>query len=146
MDMSGHGDMGGMGDDTGDSMGGDDHSSMSMAMTFYYSTTTPLFSDRWTPQNVGQYAGTCIFLIALALILRLLLALRPILETRVWSPRSPFPDESKEGDVRPLLNSQSRGLALVKRDVGRRWAGWKVSTAVVRATYEVLIAGVGYLL
>lgn len=126
-------------------MGGHDHGSMSMAMTFYYSTTTPLFSERWTPTNVGEYAGTCIFLIALAVILRLMLALRPILETRLWST-SQANGEDKDGDTRPLLNQRGQVLALVKRDVGRRWAGWTASTALGRATYEVVIAGVGYLL
>jgi hypothetical protein len=111
MDMGGHGDMGmdhDMGHDMGDDMGGGDHSSMSMAMTFYYSTTTPLFSERWTPQNIGEYAGTCIFLIVLAVILRVLLALRPILETRLWSASHPANKDDQDGDARPLLNPNGK--------------------------------------
>src|SRR3954466_13601409 len=34
-----------------------------MSMTFFTSTEAPLYSDSWTPRSLGQYAGTCIFLI-----------------------------------------------------------------------------------
>ncbi|GKT41137.1 uncharacterized protein ColSpa_01318 [Colletotrichum spaethianum] len=43
--------------------------SMSMAdmvMTFFEAVRTPLYSDAWTPGNEGQYAGTYVFLMALA--------------------------------------------------------------------------------
>ena len=46
----------------------------SMPMVFFTSTTTPLFSSRWSPTSTGSYAGTCIFLIALAVVFRGLLA------------------------------------------------------------------------
>ncbi|ETN44397.1 uncharacterized protein HMPREF1541_10577, partial [Cyphellophora europaea CBS 101466] len=48
----------------------------SMAMVFFTSIHTPLYSSAWTPSNAGQYAGTCIFLITLAAIFRALLAIR----------------------------------------------------------------------
>ena len=53
-----------------------------MSMTFYTSQETPLFSHAWTPNNLGNYAGTCIFLILLSFILRLLYAFKSRLETR----------------------------------------------------------------
>ena len=40
-----------------------------MMMTFFTSTKTPLLSEAWTPHSTGQYAATCVFLIALARIL-----------------------------------------------------------------------------
>jgi copper transporter 1 len=47
-----------------------------MAMTFFTSTNSPLYSISWMPESKKSYAGTCIFLIVLAAILRGLLAIR----------------------------------------------------------------------
>ncbi|KAJ5376823.1 Ctr copper transporter [Penicillium cosmopolitanum] len=57
-------------------------SSMSMPMVFTNSHTTPLFSNTWTPSSTGAYAGTCIFLILLAIIDRSLFALKAVMERR----------------------------------------------------------------
>lgn len=54
----------------------------SMAMVFFTSYMTPLFSSAWMPDSVGQYAGTCIFLIALSAIFRLLFGLKSYAEFR----------------------------------------------------------------
>ncbi|RMZ81351.1 hypothetical protein DV738_g2241, partial [Chaetothyriales sp. CBS 135597] len=66
-----------------------DHStsSMSMAMVFTNSHNTPLYSNSWTPTSAGGYAGTCIFLILLGVTLRLLLAVRSVLEQR-WAAQA----------------------------------------------------------
>lgn len=53
-----------------------------MRMTFFTSTTTPLYSIAWTPTSTGLYAATCIFLICFAVVFRGLLALRAGLERR----------------------------------------------------------------
>ena len=50
-----------------------------MAMVFFQSTATPLYSAGWVPAGPGSYAGTCIFLIVLALVHRVLIALRFVL-------------------------------------------------------------------
>lgn len=141
--------MGGMGGmDHGDSMSTTMYMS-EMAMTFFTSTSTPLYSNSWTPANRGQYAGTCIFLIALAVIFRVLIALRPILEARYWSNRpSPLstPSEStveKGVEVRELPAEMSGSFW---GDVGNAWSGWRVNSAGARATYDLVVAGVGYLL
>lgn len=55
-------------------------SSMSMMMVFTNSHTTPLYSASWTPNSAGSYAGTCIFLIVLASILRCAIAFKSIVE------------------------------------------------------------------
>ena len=70
-------DMGGM-----DGMSSSNSSSMSMAMemVFMNAYNTPLFSKAWTPSSTGGYAGTCIFLIILAVISRVLAAYRARLE------------------------------------------------------------------
>ena len=57
---------------------------MSMVMVFTTSHHTPLYANSWTPESGGAYAGTCIFLLVLAMIFRSLLALKTILEFR-WS-------------------------------------------------------------
>src|SRR5436190_971977 len=75
MDMTGH-DMSGARNDTKMDM------SM-MSMTFFTSLTTPIYSSTWRPTSQGSYAGTCLFLIFLAALLRVLLALQGYQE-RKW--------------------------------------------------------------
>ncbi|KAL5382552.1 hypothetical protein DPSP01_006393 [Paraphaeosphaeria sporulosa] len=102
-----------------------------MAMTFFSSTTTPLFSTTWTPASVGQYAGTCIFLIAFAAIFRALIAIRfnfdrfsaKIASTRGDNQAHLYTDEYK-GAHRP----------------------WRANEAVALGAMDVVIAGVSYLL
>ncbi|ETI23164.1 hypothetical protein G647_04961 [Cladophialophora carrionii CBS 160.54] len=72
MDMSSH---------DSDSM---DMQSMSMPMVFTTSHHTPLYGTGWTPSTGGAYAGTCIFLVFLAILLRLLFAGKSVLEQR-WA-------------------------------------------------------------
>src|SRR3954452_21536665 len=57
--------------------------STSMTMTFKNSHNTPLFSNAWTPSSSGAFAGTCIFLIVLAVIDRCLIAFKAVME-RHW--------------------------------------------------------------
>ncbi|TDZ29589.1 hypothetical protein C8035_v011145 [Colletotrichum spinosum] len=118
-----------------------------MTMTFFQAFQTPLFATSWTPSTQGQYAGTCVFLVVLACILRLLLAVKPILEDRFWR-NNPAYDSDKQpfyahggGEVEPGL-----GASVVRRDIVGRWRGWRAGAAAARATYEVLVGGVGYLL
>lgn len=58
------------------------HSSGHMSMAFVTSRTTLLYSENWQPRSAAGYAGTCIFLIVLASILRCLFALKAVLEQR----------------------------------------------------------------
>ncbi|KAK3938585.1 Ctr copper transporter family-domain-containing protein [Diplogelasinospora grovesii] len=58
-----------------------------MAMTFFNSLTTPLFVSSWEPTTAGAYAATCLFLIFLGVLGRLLIAIKPVLEETVWSRR-----------------------------------------------------------
>ncbi|OAP56780.1 hypothetical protein AYL99_08892 [Fonsecaea erecta] len=64
-------------------------SSMSMSMStmpmvFTTSHHTPLYGNGWTPTTSGGYAGTCIFLVVLAIGLRLVLAAKGVCEQR-WA-------------------------------------------------------------
>ncbi|GAB7329915.1 hypothetical protein MBLNU13_g01620t2 [Cladosporium sp. NU13] len=47
-----------------------------MPMTFFTSTTTPLYTTAWTPKTPAQYAMTCLFLVLLCVVFRGLLAAR----------------------------------------------------------------------
>ncbi|OOQ87439.1 low affinity copper transporter [Penicillium brasilianum] len=116
-----------------------------MAMTFFTSFKTPLYSTTWTPSSQGQYAGTCIFLIVLAVLLRMLIALRPILEGRVWtdSVQHSMLDHNLPSDVKTKRIS---GWQLSIQELGRRWSRWRVNPAAGRATYELVVAGIAYLL
>src|SRR5689334_14634353 len=62
-----------------------------MAMIFFNSINTPLYSSQWTPSSTGAYAGSCIFLIILAIIFRVLLAGKHLLEqhwqAQAWKRR-----------------------------------------------------------
>jgi len=116
-----------------------------MVMTFFTSFKTPLFSNDWTPNTKGQYAGTCIFLIVLSVILRLLIALRPILEGRLWTDGIDHATlDGHMGD--DLKTKHVSGVQLSLRELANRWSRWRVNPAACRATYEMVIAGVAYLL
>ena len=132
-----------------------------MSMVFFTSTTTPLFSSRWSPTSTGTYAGTCIFLIALAIVFRGLLAGKSVLERR-WrdkaldrqyvavrgmkteAERMTEDDNAKDGvlitargvetDVRVVKNHKTPAMA------------WRFSTDLPHAFYVTVIAGVAYLL
>lgn len=126
-----------------------DHSSMDggmtmgmqdMAMTFFTSIATPLYSDTWTPTSSGQYAGTCIFLIVLSVIFRALLVLRCELPALLSRAR-------RFNDTDILRRASSEGAeegALKPADVPRR--PWNINEALLRAVLDTVLAGVSYLL
>lgn len=66
--------------DMGSTSGTSSHTGMPMA--FFTATNTPLYSNSWTPQTAGQYAGTCIFLIVFAILLRALFTAKAFLEMK----------------------------------------------------------------
>lgn len=103
----------------------------SMATTFFTGTNTALFSSSWIPQTTGQYAGTCIFLIAFATIFRALLAIRvnfpqvvDAIERRHRHGRIPSHLADSKTTIRP----------------------WRANEAVKLAFMDLILAGVGYLL
>lgn len=103
----------------------------SMAMVFFTSSSTPLYSWTWAPDTTGQYAGTCIFLIAFAAIFRALLAVRVRFYDFVTLAKY-----RQYGGVssQPLTNAQP-----ISRP-------WRANEAVMIAVADVLLAGLSYLL
>ncbi|KAI1035304.1 hypothetical protein LB504_006156 [Fusarium proliferatum] len=117
---------------TGSSMPTSTSSSSSMAMdmeqmnmVFFTSTTTLLWTNSFAPETTGQYAGVCIFLIAFASILRMLLALR----VNFYSIRD------------GLRRRRTKGLLVESRasDISNR--PWRANEAMMLGTIDVLIAG-----
>ncbi|KAL7952332.1 Ctr copper transporter family domain-containing protein [Trichoderma compactum] len=98
---------------------------------FFTATNTALFSSSWTPNTTGQYAGTCIFLIAFATIFRAILAIRvnfhqvvDAIERRRRHGRIPLHLVDYRTTIRP----------------------WRADEAVKLAFMDLILAGVGYLL
>ena len=129
----------------------------SMQIVFYTSTTTPLYSTSWRPSTLGQYAGTCIFLIVLATLFRALFAVRAVQERR-WQLMELgrryviAGAEEKEKDGRLSGEESKTSASSVKSDEGGRTGKvsavrpWRTTQDVPRACLDVVIAGVGYLL
>jgi copper transporter 1 len=105
-----------------------------MMMTFFTSTETPLYSKDWTPDGAGQYAGTCISLIALAFIFRGLLALRMRLPM-LWNRRMSVERQDDAKDLEWDATATDRAKE-----------PWRVNEALARAILDTILAGVSYLL
>ena len=105
----------------------------SMAMTFFTSTSTPLYSMSWMPNSTGQYAGTCIFLIAFAAIFRALLAVRV-----------------KFFEVLAVVKHRRRGELMYSytdtKSTSSEVRPWRACEAVMLGFMDVILAGLGYLL
>ena len=133
----------------------------SMHVIFSNSHTTPLYSSRWTPTTTGQYAGTCLFLIVLAVVFRGLLAGKHLLEHR-WKDQQlnrryvivqGAPTEAKRreatGEGANMVLVSERGVeerVRVVRNQMRSVTPWRLSVDLPRAVYVMVTAGVGYLL
>ena len=134
--------------------------SMHHQVIFFTSTSTPLYSSQWQPTSTGSYAGTCIFLISLAAILRCLFAGKHLLERR-WSEQalarryirvrgSPTEaekiDANKDGNYGTLMTAKGveEHVKVVTNRV-RPLMPWRLSVDLPRALYVTLTAGVGYL-
>ncbi|KAL7967560.1 Ctr copper transporter family domain-containing protein [Trichoderma sp. SZMC 28014] len=103
----------------------------SMSMVFFTSTTTPLWSSAFAPKTTGQYAGACIFLIAFAVVFRVLLALRFNLY-RVMAA-------AKRRSGGSLLSMDMIETKSTPRP-------WRANEAVTSGALDMVIAGVSYLL
>ena len=114
----------------------------------------------WTPTNLGEYAGTCIFLVVLATIFRGLLAVKAWKET-AWldaefnrryvtvagKPTKAERISSSSDSKRMILteNGVEEDVVVVKkRSMGIR--PWRITTDPLRAVMDTVIAGVAYLL
>lgn len=138
-----------------------DSSSSSMNMVFTTTTTTPLYSPTWTPSSAGAYAGTCIFLVVLAVLGRLLLALKGVQEAR-WRDRdarrryvsvagkaSLAERVASADDASSVMALSANGVeekVVVVERKGPAARPWRFSVDPVRAVLDTVIVGIGYLL
>lgn len=137
---------------------------MPMHMLFFNAQDTPLYASGWTPAGTGSYAGTCIFLIILAIVARALLAFRAFMERR-WlraararryvvvagqTPESErvAADVDAYGKTGTLITAQGveEKVRVVHRAAGPPVMPFRFSVDLPRALLVTLIVGVGYLL
>jgi len=114
----------------------------------------------WTPASIGAYAGTCIFLILLAVLFRGLLAVRSWREEawmdaefkrRYVTVAGKLPKServSQDSDAKRMVLSENG----VEEDVmmvtkkGSTKRPWRFSVDPLRAVMDTVVVGVGYLL
>ncbi|WYZ39144.1 hypothetical protein EsH8_III_001058 [Colletotrichum jinshuiense] len=134
--------------------------SMMMMTIFQTSMKTPLYTETWTPNSVGTYAATCIFLIFLAFALRSMLALKSIQEKR-WLDKDfkrRYVSVNGKLGMAAKMSTDSMGKQMVLSENGVEenvtvvqqqhgiWRPWRFSVDPIRALIDTAIAGVGYLL
>ncbi|KAF2839774.1 copper transporter family protein [Patellaria atrata CBS 101060] len=141
-----------------------DHSSMGtsshMNMVFFSDTKSPLFSSMWTPTSVGQYAGTCIFLIVLAIAFRSIFAVKHRLEAKwldeainrryvVVADKTPVAEQViRDTDSKTAVlsaNGVEEQVRVVHRPVPAIQP-WRFSVDLPRSLIVTVMVGVGYLL
>lgn len=128
-------------------MDGEVMTSEDMAMVFFKSMVTPLYSLAWTPSSTHAYAGTCIFLLVLAVIHRALITLRSLAFDGNPNLVARAHDRS---DKDSLISERVRpprvgNLGQQLREKRARHP-FLVSVELGRSLLEVFIGGVGYLL
>lgn len=139
-----------------------------MSMTFFHSASTPLFWDWWKPSGPQQYAATCVFLIALAAVTRILFVIRPLLQARRGSSgtrhqRLPLHQDEQTMDRRnatteELLPSDEKAGGLnetypetvtPKAAIGiasRWWSSATLGERLLGASCEAVLVCLGYFL
>lgn len=129
-------------------------------MVFFSATNTPLYSNMWTPSSAGAYAGTCIFLIILAIVYRGGYTFKDYLEHKwheaalqrkyvVVADKTPISErvaadtDSKTGIL--TTNGVEESVRVVQAPA-RHTQPWRFSVDLPRAALVMVNAGVGYLL
>jgi len=132
-----------------------------MAIAFQNSQFTSLYSAAWTTTSPASYAGSCIFLLVLAIVNRLLLASKTAIERR-WvatalarryifvagqTPESERIDQDPDAKAHTLISAQGvEEKVKVVRRTSRGPIPWRFSADLPRALLLVVIMGVTYLL
>ena len=138
----------------------------SMPMAFTNDHSTPLFSAQWAPSTAGEYAGTCIFLVVLAIISRMLVAYHHIIEAK-WHDRAvnrryisvagennadrerqALPASEKNDEATLTIRGLDEKVKVIRTPThaGVHITPWRLSTDLPRACIFTVQAGVGYLL
>lgn len=143
---------------SGSSTSGTTDGSQDMAMTFFQSITTPLLFRGTAPSSQGQYAGACILLAVLAVLVCALINLKGVLQRSVWKAAPRSPEESLLSDKEKAAALEARGqhrggsvveTGRVRTEMGTWWAAWRGTSLAQRvgmASFEMLLVGMGYVL
>jgi len=148
---------------SGDDSGGGGLMAMSaMSMTFFHSAGTPLFWDWWKPSGPAQYAATCVFLIVLAAVTRILFAVRPVLYANMpggsrrggdySAPHATerlLAGEGKAGGETDDAGADAPSAWSIRAAAGaarRWWGGASLGQRLGRAFCEVVLVCLGYFL
>jgi copper transporter 1 len=128
-------------------------------MVFFNAQNTPLWSTSWIPSSSGGYAGTCIFLIFLALTGRMLIFAKTMLENRwrdqAWKRRyitvygkEALSERIAKGDSKTAILSENGVEEHVKviHAAVHQIHPWRFSVDLPRALLVMIMAGIGYLL
>ena len=153
--------------DMGMDMGTGDHASgggggggMHMMAVFQNNMATALYSSAWTPSTGGAYAGTVLFLIALAVILRALMAAKALAEARwldrelrrryvVVAGKQPLSEQVSRESLAKKMTLTENGVeedVVVVQKKHTHVRPWRLSVDPLRAALDTCIAAVGYLL
>lgn len=130
-----------------------------MNMAFFTATNTPLYSESWTPTSAGAYAGTCIFLIILAIILRAVFTAKSYLEAKAIESamKRRYVVVEGEGGVEKIVsdansttgilttNGIAENVRIVQAPV-KHIQPWRFSVDLPRAALMTVAAAIGYLL
>ncbi|KAK3938413.1 Ctr copper transporter [Diplogelasinospora grovesii] len=144
-----------------DGMDSSSNTTMATMMAVFQNVmATPLYSTSWTPSSTGAYAGTCIFLILLAVTFRGLLALKSVQESRwldaeqkrryvVVNGQAPMAEAMSRDSLAKgavlSANGIEENVVVVKKPT-KMVRPWRFSVDPIRALMDTVIAGVGYLL
>lgn len=132
------------------------NSQMSMSVTFFHSTTTPLYFAAWQPRTPPQYALTCLFLVLLSIVCRSILAVRcNLAQVLSWCklsesepPTVPTSsccaDESSRPALKELYFQEEEDEASGSEN--RRSGRSRFSEVALRAVLDASLALVGNLL
>jgi copper transporter 1 len=133
---------------SGMDMGSSTSSHTGMNMAFFTATNTPLYSMSWTPQNAGQYAGTCIFLIILAITLRAIFTAKSFLDAKALEGalKRRYVVVAGEKTISILTsNGVQEDVRIVSAPV-KHTQPWRFSVDLPRALLMTIATAVGYLL
>jgi solute carrier family 31 (copper transporter), member 1 len=125
---------------------------------FSTGTGTPLYFSKWMPISITAYTGTCVFLIVLAISLRILIAFRSVLEerrintelNRRYVVRKSNTKEriSSDPDSKTALlteNGVEEDVMVVRKQM-KGPMPWSIAVDGARAATDTVIAGILYLL
>ena len=131
-----------------------------MRNIFTTSHHTTLYGNGWTPSSSGAYAGTCIFLVLFAILLRLLFAAKGVLEqrwaiaarnrryVRVQGKATEAAQIDQDPDAKSgaliTVNGVEENVKVVQAKEG--FMPFRLSVDLPRAALTTLIAAVAYLL